>query len=121
MQIMTMCPHVSQKFQQQIVQKDVQESKLEQPWSVYSKQGAQQQEQSKPFKCFYCDQLCLDDRERITHMDSEHTVKLYYPRPADFEKRLDPQRQQQGAEPMTFEIEPQEYDSDVRTSKRKEM
>ena len=26
-------PHVSQKFQQQIVQKDVQESKLKQPWS----------------------------------------------------------------------------------------
>ena len=87
--------HVSQKFQQQIVQKDVQESKLEQPWSVYSKQGAQQQEQSKPFKCFYCDQLCLDDRERITHIDSEHTVKLYYPTPADFGNRLYPQLQKQ--------------------------
>jgi hypothetical protein len=55
-------------------------------------------ESVKEFKCFYCDQLCLDDREHITHIDSEHTGKLYYPTPSDFENRLDPHRQQQRGE-----------------------
>ena len=37
-------------------------------------------------------------REHITHIDSEHTGKLYYPTPSDFENRLNPHRQQQGGE-----------------------
>jgi hypothetical protein len=33
----------------------------------------------KEFKCLYCDQLCSDDKERVTHIDAEHLGKLYYP------------------------------------------
>jgi hypothetical protein len=51
--------------------------------------------QLKEFKCLYGDQLCLDYKERDTHIDAEHPGKLYYPTPADFENRLDPHRQQE--------------------------
>jgi hypothetical protein len=52
-------------------------------------------ESIKGFKCFYCDQLCLDDKERVNHIDAEHPGKLYYPTPKDFEKRLDQQGENQ--------------------------
>jgi hypothetical protein len=55
-------------------------------------------ESVKEFKCFYCDQLCSDDKERINHIGTEHPGKLHYPTPADFENRSGPQRQQQGGE-----------------------
>ena len=52
----------------------------------------------KEFKCFYCNQFCLNDEEHIAHIDAEHARKLHYPTPADFEKRLNRLRQQHGGE-----------------------
>jgi hypothetical protein len=49
----------------------------------------------KGFKCFYCNQLSLDDKERVTHIDAEHPGKLYYRIPVDFENRLNHQQRQQ--------------------------
>jgi hypothetical protein len=52
-------------------------------------------ESVKDFKCLYGDQLCLDDKEQMNHIDAEHPGKLYYPTPADFENRLYPKLQKQ--------------------------
>ena len=47
-----------------------------------------QEQQRKPFNCFYCDQTYSSDKERVKHIDYEHPGKLYYPTPEDFDKRL---------------------------------
>jgi hypothetical protein len=47
-----------------------------------------QEQQRKPFNCFYCSQAYSSDKERVKHIDYEHPGKLYYPMPEDFEKRL---------------------------------
>jgi hypothetical protein len=40
------------------------------------------------FKCFYCNQLCPSNNDRVQHIENEHLGKLYYPNPEDFENRL---------------------------------
>ena len=42
------------------------------------------------FRCFYCDEFCSNDKERVAHIDYAHPGKLYYPTPEDFENRLRP-------------------------------
>jgi hypothetical protein len=40
------------------------------------------------FKCFYCDQLCSSNNDRVQHIENEHSGKLYYPTPKDSQDRL---------------------------------
>jgi hypothetical protein len=49
----------------------------------------QKQQGGLTFKCFYCDQFCSSDIDRITHIDNDHPGRLYYLTPKDFEGRLE--------------------------------
>src|SRR5262249_20812817 len=42
------------------------------------------------FRCFYCNEFCSNDKDRVVHIDYAHPGKLYYPTPGDFENRLRP-------------------------------
>ena len=68
----------------------------------------------KEFKCFYCNQFCLNDEEHIAHIDAEHARKLHYPTPADFEEEAEStSTTARRRKPMTLETEPtQRYNED---------
>jgi hypothetical protein len=58
---------------------------------IISEERDQEQKQGGlhlPFKCFYCDQVCPSNNDRVQHIENEHQGKLYYPTPEDFENRL---------------------------------
>ena len=48
----------------------------------------EQEQQHKRFNCFYCDQAYSSDKERVKHIDYQHSGKLYYPTPEDLEASI---------------------------------
>jgi hypothetical protein len=51
-------------------------------------QRQEQEQQSKSFNCFYCDQSHSSDKERVIHIQYQHPGKMLWPTPEAFEKRL---------------------------------
>jgi hypothetical protein len=41
------------------------------------------------FTCFYCTEPFSNDLDRVQHIDSSHSGKMYYPTQEDFESRLE--------------------------------
>jgi len=48
---------------------------------------------SRNFKCHYCSEHHTSDDERIVHIDVEHPGRMFWPKPKDFENRLNPDKQ----------------------------
>jgi hypothetical protein len=55
-----------------------------------TKTGKESDKNEDWFRCFYCNEFCSYDEERVAHIDYAHPGKLYYPTPEDFENRLRP-------------------------------
>ena len=58
---------------------------------IISEEREQEQNQGDlhlDFKCFYCDQVCSSNNDRVQHIENEHQGKLHYPTPEDFQDRL---------------------------------
>jgi len=56
--------------------------------NLSNKKEPEKQEIDRHFKCHYCDEFLIDDKERCYHIDFEHSGKMHYPNPEDFQNRL---------------------------------